>query len=151
MGCVCCPLFLTFSLLTILDFIIAGSGVYKFLNTTVCTIAPQVTTLNVDYNDATKFFNSSFPSFVNGSEHWGAIDAPWVGEYALSILLRGLQVGQSTTGNAMGDTLSSFLAIIPPYPEVLNDVLVSNKLMTAVNSVDPMFRSRMLRVFWSSA
>jgi hypothetical protein len=118
-------------LLTILDFIIAGSGVYKFINTTVCSIAPEVTTLNVDYNDATKFFNSSFPSFVNGSQYWGAVDAPWVGEYALSILIRGLQVGQSTSGNAMGDTLSSFLAIIPPYPEVLNDVLVSKDLTTA--------------------
>lgn len=113
-------------ILTILDFIIAGSGIYKFINTTVCNIAPQVTTLNVDYNDATQFFNSSFPSFVNGSESWGAVDAPWIGEYAVSILARGLQVGQSTSGNAMGDTLSSFLAIIPPYPEVLNDVLVSD-------------------------
>ena len=44
----------------------------------------------------------------------------------MSILARGLQVGQSTVGNAMGDTLSSFLTIIPPYPEVLNDVLVSD-------------------------
>jgi len=45
----------------------------------------------------------------------------------VSILARGLQVGQSTVGNAMGDTLSSFLTIIPPYPEVLNDVLVSER------------------------
>ncbi|KIM46986.1 hypothetical protein M413DRAFT_422590 [Hebeloma cylindrosporum] len=106
------------------DFIIAGSGIYKFINTTVCNIAPQVTTLNVDYNDAAQFFNSSFPSFVNGSQAWDAIDAPWIGEYAVSILARALQVGQSTVGNGMGDTLSSFLAIIPPYPEVLNDVLL---------------------------
>ena len=114
------------SILTILDFIIAGSGIYSFINTTVCNIAPQVTTLNVDYSDATQFFNSSFPSFVNGSQPWGAIDAPWIGEYAVSILARGLQVGQSTVGNGMGDTLSSFLAIIPSYPEALNDVLVSD-------------------------
>ncbi|KDR80028.1 hypothetical protein GALMADRAFT_222940 [Galerina marginata CBS 339.88] len=107
------------------NFIITGSGIYKFINTTVCNISPQLTTLHVDYSDATKFFNSSFPSFVNGSQPWDVIDAPWVGEYALSILLRGLNVGQSTTGNSVGDTLSSFVAIIPPYADALNDVLES--------------------------
>ncbi|KDR80027.1 hypothetical protein GALMADRAFT_136589 [Galerina marginata CBS 339.88] len=105
------------------ELIIAGFGVYSFINTTICTVSPQVTTINIDYNDATQLFNSSFPSFVNGSESWGAFDAPWVGEYTTSIFLRGLSVAQSTTGNNFGDTISSFTTSVPPYPNLLNDIL----------------------------
>lgn len=98
------------------------------MNTTVCLVSPLVTSIDIDYNDATKLFNSSFPSFVNGSDSWGAADAPWVGEYTTSIFLRGLNVAQSTIGNSVGDTISSFVSSIPPYPELLNDILVSEVL-----------------------
>lgn len=105
------------------DFIITGSGKYKLINTTICSISPRLTKIIVDYNDATKFFNSSFPSFINGSRPWGATDAPWVGEFTLSMLLRSLVIGQSLTGNSVGDTVASFLAALPPSPDLLNNVL----------------------------
>ncbi|KDR80026.1 hypothetical protein GALMADRAFT_265230 [Galerina marginata CBS 339.88] len=105
------------------ELIISGCGVYSFMNTTVCTVSPKVNSINIDYNDATQLFNSSFPRFVNGSESWGAVDAPWVGEYTTSIFLRGLDIAQSPTGNNIGDMISSFVATVPAYPNLLNDVL----------------------------
>ena len=107
------------------DLIITGSGKYKLINTTICSISPRLTKIIVDYNDATKFFNSSYPSFINGSRPWGATDAPWVGEFTLSMLLRSLVIGQSLTGNSVGDTVASFLTALPPSPDLLNNVLVS--------------------------
>jgi len=92
------------------DLILTGSGVYKSINTTICSIWPEVNLVDIDYNDNTILFNSSFPSFINGSQSWGGEPAPWLGEFALSVFLKGLHVGQSTTGNAMGDTVLSFLS-----------------------------------------
>ena len=107
-----------------LDLIITGVGNYGFMNSSICTVTPQVTTISINYNDATDLFNSSFPSFVNGSESWNVVDAPWVGEYSTSIFLRGLVVAQSITGNTFGNTVSSFLSSIPDYPDLFNDILV---------------------------
>ncbi|KAF8903273.1 hypothetical protein CPB84DRAFT_1823935, partial [Gymnopilus junonius] len=85
--------------------------------------SPQVTSININYNDATNLFNSTFPSFVNGSESWNAVDAPWVGEYSTSIFLRGLVMARSTVGNNVGNTVSSFLASIPAYPSLFINIL----------------------------
>jgi hypothetical protein len=41
------------------------------------------------------------------------------------MLLRSLVIGQSLTGNSVGDTVASFLAALPPSPDLLNNVLVS--------------------------
>lgn len=105
--------------------ILTGSGLYKEIKTTVCSIYPQVHTLTVDYTDNTRLFNSSFPNFINGTGSSGGVDAPWLGDFVLSVFQKGLTVGQSTTGNTMGDTILSFVAALPNGTDVLNDVLVS--------------------------
>lgn len=108
-----------------LDLILTGSGRYKEIKTTICSIFPQVHAVTIDYNDNTKLFNSSLPNFINGTEPLDGEDAPWVGDFALSVFLKGLNVGQSTTGNAMGDTILSFISTLPNGTDVLNDLLVS--------------------------
>ena len=128
-----------------LDLIITGSGKYKLINTTICSISPRLTKIIVDYNDATKFFNSSYPSFINGSRPWGATDAPWVGEFTLSMLLRSLVIGQSLTGNSVGDTVASFLTALPPSPDLLNNVLVSFRWHVFQKIVKRFFQSEYVR------
>jgi len=103
--------------------ILTGSGNYKDIKTTICSVYPQVHTVTVDYSDNTKLFNSSFPNFINGTGPAYGEDAPWVGDFALSVFLKGLRVGQSTTGNAMGDTILSFMSTLPNGTEVLSDIL----------------------------
>ena len=105
--------------------ILTGSGLYKEIKTTVCSIYPKVTTLTVDYTDNTQLFNSSFPNFINGTDASEDVDAPWLGDFTISVFLKGLTVGQSTTGNAMGDTVLAFVGALPNGTDVLNDVLVS--------------------------
>jgi hypothetical protein len=100
-----------------------GSGLYKDIKTTVCSIYPKIRTVTVDYKDNTQLFNSSFPSFINVMEPLGGEDAPWLGDFAISVFLKGLTVGQSTTGNAMGDTILSFVGALPNGTDVLSDVL----------------------------
>ena len=111
------------------DLILHGSGIYKEIKTTICSVFPQVHAVTIDYNDNTKLFNSSFPNFINGTEPLDGDDAPWVGNFALSVFLKGLNVGQSTTSNAMGDTVLSFLSSLPNGTDVLSDVLVSLNLL----------------------
>jgi len=110
---------------SILDLILTGSGNYKDIKTTICSVYPQVHAVTVDYSDSTKLFNSSFPNFINGTGPADGEDAPWVGDFALSVFLKGLKVGQSTTGNAMGDTILSFMSTLPNGTDVLGDILVS--------------------------
>ena len=105
-----------------------GSGRYKEIKTTVCSIYPKVTTLTVNYTDNTQLFNSSFPNFINGTDSTDGVDAPWLGDFTINVFLKGLTVGQSTTGNSMGDTILSFVGALPNSTEVLNDVLVSFRL-----------------------
>jgi hypothetical protein len=105
--------------------IITGSGLYKDIKTTVCSIYPRVLTVTVDYNDNTQLFNSSFPNFVNGTDLAGGEDAPWLGDFVISVFLKALNVGQSTTGNPMGNTILSFVGALPKGTDVLNEVLVS--------------------------
>jgi hypothetical protein len=119
-----------------LDLILTGSGLYKEIKTTVCSIYPKVSTLTVDYTDNTQLFNSSFPNFVNGTDFSASVDAPWLGDFTLSVFLRGLTVGQSTTGNAMGDTILAFVGALPNDTNVLNDVLVSFLNSLSSNDAD---------------
>ncbi|KAJ3516018.1 hypothetical protein NLJ89_g1392 [Agrocybe chaxingu] len=105
------------------DLILVGSGIYSPIKTTVCSIWPLLDLVNVDYDDNTFVFNSSFPSFVNGSVPWSYAEAPWIGNFALSVFLRGLRVGQSTTGNSMGDTVLTFLSSVQNDPNALSQIL----------------------------
>ncbi|KAF9045106.1 hypothetical protein BJ165DRAFT_132964 [Panaeolus papilionaceus] len=104
------------------DLIIAGSGKYSTIKTTVCSVFPEIHTLEVNYSDDAKLFSSPFPNLVNSSEPWDRTDAPWIGEFALGVFLRGLEIDQSTTGNAMGDTVLSFLNSLPNEPDLLNKI-----------------------------
>ena len=108
-----------------LDLILTGSGLYKEIKTTVCSIYPKVSTLTVDYTDNTQLFNSSFPNFINGTDSAGVVDAPWLGDFVISVFLKGLTVGQSPTGNAMGNTILAFVRALPNGTDVLSEVLVS--------------------------
>lgn len=107
--------------------IITGSGTYKQIKTTICSVYPQVHALTIDYNDNSKLFNSTVPNFINGTAPLDGEDAPWLGDFALSVFLEGLNVGQSRTRNAMGDTILSFMSelTLPNGTDVLSDVLVS--------------------------
>ncbi|CAA7267201.1 unnamed protein product [Cyclocybe aegerita] len=105
------------------DLILAGSGIYSAIKTTVCSVWPLLDLVNVDYDDNTFVFNSSFPSFINGSIPWSYDEAPWIGDFALSVFLRGLRVGQSTTGNSMGDTVLTFLSSVQNDPDALSQIL----------------------------
>ena len=106
--------------------ILTGSGLYKEIKTTVCSIYPKVTTLTVDYTDNTQLFNSTFPNFINGtSSTHDEVDAPWLGNFAISVFLKGLTVGQSTNGSAMGDTILAFVGSLPNGANDLSDILVS--------------------------
>ena len=113
-----------------LDLILIGSGLYKEIKTTVCSIYPKIRGVTVDYSDNSQFFNSSFPNFINVTEPLGGEDAPWLGDFAISVFLKGLTVGQSTTGNTMGDTILSFVGALPNGTDVLSNVLVSFVLDT---------------------
>ena len=53
------------------------------------------------------------------------VDAPWLGDFAISVFLKGLTVGQSTNGRAMGDTILAFVGALPNGTDVLSDILVS--------------------------
>lgn len=106
------------------DLILMGSGRYSIIGTTVCSIFPEIHTLDVEYSNDAKLLNATFPNVVNASEPWNRQDAPWLGDFAIDVFRRGLQVDQTTTGNAMGDTVMSFLTDLPDEPDVLNQVLV---------------------------
>ena len=108
-----------------LDLILTGSGLYKEIKTTVCSIYPKVTTLTVDYTDNTQLFNSSFPNFINGTSSTHEVDAPWLGDFAISVFLHGLTVGQSTNGSAMGETILAFVGSLPNGADDLSEILVS--------------------------
>lgn len=114
-------------LFSISDLILTGSGIYKNIKTTICSIYPKVHALTIDYNDNSKLFNSTIPNFINGTEPPEGEDAPWLGDFALSVFLEGLNVGQSRTRNAMGDTILSFISelTLPNSTDVLSDVIVS--------------------------
>ncbi|KAF8155742.1 hypothetical protein B0H34DRAFT_508552 [Crassisporium funariophilum] len=105
------------------DLVLTGSGAYSSMNTTVCSIFPELITLDVKYSDNVKVFNSSFPNLVNSTESRNSIDAPWIGDFALSIFLRGLRVGQSTSGNSMGDSVMSVISTLPNTPEIMNTII----------------------------
>ncbi|KIM38937.1 hypothetical protein M413DRAFT_29851 [Hebeloma cylindrosporum] len=105
------------------NLILTGSGLYKEIKTTVCSIYPKISTLAVDYSDNTQLFNSSFPNFINGTDSTGGVDAPWLGNFAISVFLKGLTVGQSTTGSTMGDTILAFVSALPNGTDVMSDVL----------------------------
>jgi len=96
------------------NLILTGSGQYKEIKTTICSIYPKVSTLTVDYTDNTQLFNSSFPNFVNVTHSTDGVDAPWLlGNFSISVFLKALTVGQSTNGSAMGDTVLAFLGNMP--------------------------------------
>ncbi|PPR07656.1 hypothetical protein CVT24_003834, partial [Panaeolus cyanescens] len=81
------------------DLILAGSGKYSSIGTTACGIFPELHTLDVHYSDDAKLFNATFPNVVNASEPWNRQDAPWLGDFAIDVFRRGLEVDQTTTGN----------------------------------------------------
>jgi hypothetical protein len=105
------------------NLILIGSGLYREIKTTVCRIYPQIRNLTVDYSANTQLFNSTVPNFINGTDSIDSVDAPWLGDFALLFFTKGLTVGQSTTGNSMGDTILSFVGALPNGTDVLSDVL----------------------------
>jgi hypothetical protein len=105
------------------NLILTGSGLYKEIKTTVCSIYPKVSTLTVDYSDNTQLFNSSFTNFVNSTGSTGGVDAPWLGDFVINIFLMGLTVGQSTSGSSMGDTILAFVQNLPNGSDNLSDIL----------------------------
>jgi len=95
------------------DIVLAGTGEYDFMGTTVCSLWPTSIMVNTSYNEAATFFNSSFPSFINASAPWNAADAPWVGQFTVDMFLSALALAQSTAGNTVGDTVAAFLDQVP--------------------------------------
>lgn len=93
----------------VLDLIIAGAGKYSFMNSTICSIRPTTSFVDVHYQDTSALFNSSFPSLINGTRSWREAPAPWLGSFAVDLFIRGVvDQGQSTRGSAVGDVVRSF-------------------------------------------
>ena len=55
----------------------------------------------------------------------GGVDAPWLGDFTISVFLKALTVGQSTNGSAMGDTILAFVSSLPNGTDDMNVILVS--------------------------
>ncbi|KAF8159957.1 hypothetical protein B0H34DRAFT_674230 [Crassisporium funariophilum] len=106
------------------NLVLAGSGMYKQLGTVICSIFPQVTTVKVDYSVNSKLAGSSSPNFLNSSHPiTSSVDAPWLGDFAVDLFLRGLYVGQGIVGNSMGDNILAFWESLPNTTETANEVL----------------------------
>lgn len=91
------------------DIIIVGTGRYSFMNSTICSVWPLTTFVDVDYHDSLGSFNSSLPSFINNTRAWREQPSPWLGQFAVDMFLRGVvSQGQSTRGSAVGDVVRGF-------------------------------------------
>ena len=109
-----------------LDLVLTGSGMYKPFGTVICSVFPKITTIAVDYSVNSKLFNSTSPNFLNSSHPViSSTDAPWLGDFAASIFLQGLYVGQGIVGNSMGDSILAFWEVLPNPTQVANEVMVS--------------------------
>lgn len=91
------------------DIIIVGTGRYSFMNSTICSVWPLTTFVDVGYHDSLGSFNSSLPSFINNTRAWREQPSPWLGQFAVDMFLRGVvSQGQSTRGSAVGDVVRGF-------------------------------------------
>ncbi|KAF5330000.1 hypothetical protein D9611_010398 [Ephemerocybe angulata] len=92
------------------DLILVGTGKYQFMGSSICSVWPLTTSLDVDYQDTLGSFNSSLPSFINSTREWNKKPSPWLGQFAVDMFLRGVvSQGQSTRGSAVGDVVSEFV------------------------------------------
>ncbi|KDR69960.1 hypothetical protein GALMADRAFT_128086 [Galerina marginata CBS 339.88] len=106
------------------NLVLTGSGMYKQLGTVICSIFPQVTTVTVDYSVNSKLSGSTSPNFLNSTYPViSAVDAPWLGDFAVDLFLRGLYVGQGIVGNSMGDSILAFWESLSNSTETANEVL----------------------------
>ena len=71
--------------------------------------SPQVHIIKID--DNSKLFKSFSTKFINGSDPIDGRDSPWFTDFDLSVFLKKLTVGQSTSRNAMGDITLSFVSV----------------------------------------
>jgi len=109
-----------------LDLVLVGSGMYEQFGTVICSVFPKITTIAVDYSINSKLPNSTSPNFLNSSHPViSSMDAPWLGDFATDIFLRGLYVGQGIVGNSMGDSLLAFWQNLPNPAQAANEVMVS--------------------------
>ncbi|RXW23932.1 hypothetical protein EST38_g1917 [Candolleomyces aberdarensis] len=116
------------------DIIIAGAGKYSFMNSTICSVWPTTTFVDVHYQDTSALFNSSFPSLINGTRSWREKPAPWLGSFATDLFIRGVvEQGQSTRGSAVGDVIRSFVG--PPDAAQLDSTLVPQVLEAYIRGV----------------
>lgn len=104
------------------------------MGSTICSLWPLTTSVDVEYQDASSFFNSSFPSFINSTRVWNETSAPWLGQFAADIFLQGVVgQGQSTAGSSLGDVIRGF--VVGPDGTQVNTALVPRVLEAYVRGV----------------
>lgn len=106
------------------NLVLIGSGMYKQIETVICSVFPKITTVTVDYSINSKLSNSTSPNFLNSSQPViSSMDAPWLGDFANNIFIEGLTVGQGILGNSMGDSILAFWQALPNPAQVANEVI----------------------------
>lgn len=104
------------------------------MGSTICSLWPLTTSVDVEYQDASAFFNSSFPSFINNTRVGNETSAPWLGQFAADIFLQGVVgQGQSTAGSSLGDVIRGFVG--GPDGSQVNTDLVPRVLEAYVRGV----------------
>ncbi|KAJ2933710.1 hypothetical protein H1R20_g3347, partial [Candolleomyces eurysporus] len=131
------------------DLILVGTGRYSFMGNTICSLWPLTTSVDVEYQDASSFFNSSFPSFINHTRVTNETSAPWLGQFATDIFLQGVVgEGQSTAGSSLGDVIRGF--VVGPDGSQVDQALVPRVLEAYVRGVLE-FSVTLLRTAYSSS
>ncbi|TFK63122.1 hypothetical protein BDN72DRAFT_929206, partial [Pluteus cervinus] len=107
--------------------VLYGIGNYDWINSTVCTVAPQVTLVDVNYVAPISLLTINnaldWPSFLDISEPVQATSPPLAGGLPIDMIWDSFETSQSISSNGIGDTLASHYLGPRDDPNFINEVL----------------------------
>ncbi|TFK63111.1 hypothetical protein BDN72DRAFT_964121 [Pluteus cervinus] len=103
-----------------------GIGIYAWIPVTLCTLTPQITTVNVTYIAQTSA-SGAWPSFIEVGEPLEARNVPQAGGIPLAMLQNIFFYAQTLYAHSVGNALSRFYSGV----SATSDVDFTNRLLEA--------------------
>lgn len=135
--------------LTLVALIFLAAGIYGFMNSTVCTLSPQINKVDVNYSDGDIFSGTIGTKKRENSAISDAIGGP-AAVVAAANLRHMVLTSQATDSNVMGDQLYSLIQGAGGEDDIL-PLLVSRasfKLATLCSEFAGRIHPRGFRVQW---